>query len=98
VRARPPPPSPPRSLGTLEGTKDVYESILDLRIATPQTVLNYAQLMLERKFFEEAFRRGGAGGRHVYVGGAAGACAGSRLWCCVMARKRPAWPQPRRCG
>ncbi|PSC72105.1 Pre-mRNA-splicing factor SYF1 [Micractinium conductrix] len=44
------------SLGTLESTKAVYESILDLRIATPQIVLNYATFMTENKFFEEAFR------------------------------------------
>ncbi|KAL4450099.1 hypothetical protein ABPG77_010768 [Micractinium sp. CCAP 211/92] len=44
------------SLGTLESTKEVYEAILDLRIATPQIVLNYASYMLENKFFEEAFR------------------------------------------
>lgn len=61
------PPSPPRasSLGTLESTKEVYESILDLRIATPQIVLNYAAYMLENKFFEEAFRWAEApGGAH----------------------------------
>ncbi len=44
------------SLGTLESAKGVYESMLDLRIATAQVVLNYAALMLEHKFFEEAFR------------------------------------------
>lgn len=30
------------SLGTLESTRAVYERILDLRIATPQIILNYA--------------------------------------------------------
>ena len=30
------------SLGTLESTRAVYDRILDLRIATPQIVLNYA--------------------------------------------------------
>lgn len=30
------------SLGTLESTRVVYERILDLRIATPQIILNYA--------------------------------------------------------
>lgn len=49
-------PFPRCSLGTLESTKEVYEAILDLRIATPQIVLNYASYMLENKFFEEAFR------------------------------------------
>ena len=31
------------SLGTLESTKAVYYNILDLRIATPQIVLNFAE-------------------------------------------------------
>lgn len=54
---------PVRSLGTLEGTKAAYEAVLDLRIATPQLVLNYAALLQEHKFFEEAFRWGwGEGG------------------------------------
>ncbi|KAI7844217.1 hypothetical protein COHA_002351 [Chlorella ohadii] len=44
------------SLGTLDSAKGVYESILDLKVATPQIVLNYAAFMLEHKFFEEAFR------------------------------------------
>ena len=52
------PSPPPRSLGTLDSAKAVYESILDLRVATPQIVLNYASFMLEHKFFEEAFRWG----------------------------------------
>ena len=30
------------SLGTLESARAVYDRILDLRIATPQLVLNYA--------------------------------------------------------
>ncbi len=30
------------SLGTLESTKAVYERIMELKIATPQIVLNYA--------------------------------------------------------
>ena len=33
------------SLGTLESTRIVYERILDLRIATPQIILNYAFLL-----------------------------------------------------
>lgn len=44
------------SLGTLESAKAVYEKILDLRIATPQIILNYAAFMSEHKYFEEAFR------------------------------------------
>ena len=30
------------SLGTLESTRAVYDRILELRIATPQLILNYA--------------------------------------------------------
>ena len=30
------------SLGTLESTREVYDRIMELRIATPQIVLNYA--------------------------------------------------------
>lgn len=33
------------SLGTLESTRAVYEKILDLRIATPQIIINYAMLL-----------------------------------------------------
>ncbi|XP_020574450.1 pre-mRNA-splicing factor SYF1 [Phalaenopsis equestris] len=44
------------SLGTLESTRSVYERILDLRIATPQIVLNYAFLLEEHKYFEDAFK------------------------------------------
>lgn len=44
------------SLGTLESTRAVYERILDLRIATPQIILNYAFLLEEHKYFEDAFK------------------------------------------
>ncbi|XP_021770886.1 pre-mRNA-splicing factor SYF1-like [Chenopodium quinoa] len=44
------------SLGTLESTRAVYESILDIRIATPQIIINYAMLLEEHKYFEDAFR------------------------------------------
>ncbi|XP_021902168.1 pre-mRNA-splicing factor SYF1 isoform X2 [Carica papaya] len=43
------------SLGTLESTRAVYERILDLRIATPQIIINYAFLLEENKYFEDAF-------------------------------------------
>ena len=36
------------SLGTLESTRAVYDRILELRIATPQLILNYA-LFLQAK-------------------------------------------------
>ncbi|KAF1864995.1 hypothetical protein Lal_00004368 [Lupinus albus] len=44
------------SLGTLESTRAVYERILDLRIATPQIIINYAYLLEEHKYFEDAFK------------------------------------------
>ena len=44
------------SFGTLESCKAVYEKILDLRIATPQIVVNYAMFLEERNYFEDAFK------------------------------------------
>ena len=36
------------SLGTLESAKAVYDQILELRIATPQIILNYALFLQVR--------------------------------------------------
>lgn len=44
------------SLGSLESTRAVYERILDLRIATPQIIINYAVLLEDHKYFEDAFK------------------------------------------
>ena len=33
------------SLGTIESTRAVYDQILELRIATPQIILNYAHYL-----------------------------------------------------
>ncbi|XP_059588408.1 pre-mRNA-splicing factor SYF1 isoform X2 [Alligator mississippiensis] len=44
------------SLGTFKSTKAVYDRILDLRIATPQIVINYALFLEEHKYFEESFK------------------------------------------
>jgi pre-mRNA-splicing factor SYF1 len=43
------------SVSTLDETKKIYERIFELRIATPQTVVNYANLLEENKYFEESF-------------------------------------------
>lgn len=43
------------SLGTLESTRAVYERILDLRIATPQIILNYAYLLEVRSLSKVQF-------------------------------------------
>ncbi|KAI2463244.1 TPR-like protein [Annulohypoxylon bovei var. microspora] len=44
------------SVSTLEETKKIYERIFELRIATPQTVVNYANLLEENKYYEESFK------------------------------------------
>ena len=44
------------SVSTLEETKKVYERIFELRIATPQTVVNYANLLEENQYFEDCFK------------------------------------------
>ncbi|NXX16138.1 SYF1 factor, partial [Podargus strigoides] len=54
------------SLGTFQSTKAVYDRILDLRIATPQIVINYGAFLEEHGYFEESFKVGGprGGGAH----------------------------------
>ncbi|KAF2803041.1 uncharacterized protein BDZ99DRAFT_400128 [Mytilinidion resinicola] len=44
------------SVSTLEETKKVYERIFELRIATPQTVVNYANLLEENQYYEDSFK------------------------------------------
>ena len=44
------------SVSTLEETRKVYERIFELRIATPQTVVNLANLLEENKYYEESFK------------------------------------------
>ncbi|KAK1766773.1 Pre-mRNA-splicing factor syf1 [Phialemonium atrogriseum] len=44
------------SVGSLDETRKVYERIFELRIATPQTVVNYANLLEEHKYYEESFK------------------------------------------
>lgn len=44
------------SVSSLEETRKVYERIFELRIATPQTVVNFASLLEENKYFEESFK------------------------------------------
>ena len=45
-----------------QSTKAVYDRIIDLHIATPQTVINYGVFLEEHKYFEEAFKVGYNGG------------------------------------
>lgn len=44
------------SFGTLQTTKAVYDRIIDLKIATPQIIINYGMFLQEHNYFEEAFR------------------------------------------
>ncbi|XP_040270668.1 pre-mRNA-splicing factor SYF1 [Bufo bufo] len=44
------------SLGTFKSTKAVYDRIVDLRIATPQIIINYAFFLEEHNYFEESFK------------------------------------------
>lgn len=44
------------SLGTLETTRAVYDRIIELKIATPQMIINYALLLEDHRYFEDAFK------------------------------------------
>ncbi|XP_065067886.1 pre-mRNA-splicing factor SYF1-like [Rhopilema esculentum] len=44
------------SLGTFQSTKAVYNRVIDLRIANPQIILNYASFLEEHNYFEESFK------------------------------------------
>ena len=40
----------------LQSCKAVYDRIIDLRIATPQIIINYGMFLEENNYFEEAFK------------------------------------------
>lgn len=44
------------SFGNLKTTKAVYDRIIDLKIATPQIIINYGMYLEENNYFEEAFK------------------------------------------
>ncbi|CAG8471991.1 15026_t:CDS:10 [Acaulospora morrowiae] len=44
------------SIGTIESTRAVYDRVLELKIATPQIIINYANFLEENKYFEESFK------------------------------------------
>jgi pre-mRNA-splicing factor SYF1 len=44
------------SIGSIEGTREVYDKIIDLKIATPQNIINYANFLEEHKYFEESYK------------------------------------------
>lgn len=44
------------SFGSFSSTKACYERILELKVATPQIVLNYAAFLEENNYFEDSFK------------------------------------------
>lgn len=44
------------NFGNFASAKAVYERIIDLKVATPQLILNYAAFLEERNYFEDSFR------------------------------------------
>ena len=40
----------------VQSTKAVYNRIIDLKIATPQIIINFAMFLEENNYFEEAFK------------------------------------------
>ncbi|XP_042907950.1 pre-mRNA-splicing factor syf1 homolog isoform X2 [Parasteatoda tepidariorum] len=44
------------ALGKFKSIKAVYDRIIDLRIATPQVIINYGLFLEENNYFEEAFK------------------------------------------
>lgn len=44
------------SFGTFKTCKAVYDRIIDLKIATPQIIMNYALFLEENQYFEESFK------------------------------------------
>ncbi|KAI7461223.1 Pre-mRNA-splicing factor [Hortaea werneckii] len=44
------------SVASLDETRKVYERIFELKIATPQTVVNYANLLEENGYHEDSFK------------------------------------------
>ncbi|XP_063424843.1 pre-mRNA-splicing factor SYF1-like [Mytilus trossulus] len=44
------------SFGTFKTCKAVYDRIIELRIATPQIIINYGLFLEENNYFEEAFK------------------------------------------
>jgi pre-mRNA-splicing factor SYF1 len=44
------------SVGNMTSAKAVYDQMLSLKIANPQTILNYATFLEEQHYFEESFK------------------------------------------
>jgi pre-mRNA-splicing factor SYF1 len=44
------------ALGTFASTKAVYDRVLELKIVTPQIIINYGLFLQLHKYFEESFK------------------------------------------
>ena len=44
------------SIGTLDTTRAAYDRMIVLKVASAQTILNYAELMSEHQYYEESFK------------------------------------------
>lgn len=44
------------SVSTIDETRAVYDRMFELKIATPQTVVNYANMLDENKYYEDSFK------------------------------------------
>ncbi|CAD7932214.1 unnamed protein product [Amoebophrya sp. A25] len=44
------------NFGTFDTTSATYERMIEMKIATPQTIINYAHYLEEYKYFEKAFK------------------------------------------
>ncbi|OMH80382.1 Pre-mRNA-splicing factor syf1 [Zancudomyces culisetae] len=44
------------SSGNYEKIKAAYERVIQLRVATPQVIVNYANFLIDNQYYEEAFR------------------------------------------
>ena len=42
--------------GTVQDARAAYDKMLELKVATAQTVLNYAAMLEENDFFEDSFK------------------------------------------
>src|SRR5699024_8178047 len=44
------------SFGTFQSTKAVYDKIIELKIVTPQIIINYGMFLEENNYYEESFK------------------------------------------
>ena len=59
-------------LCSVQSTKAVYNRVLDLKIANPQIIINYAVFLEEHRYFEESFKVWWSGGIDDGLGGGIG--------------------------